>query len=182
MRSFYKEPSKYHALTDEEYEREFEHKRLYFNEPIYDTTPVKKSSIYLVSSRLSIAGLKRHYRGWLCTLNRSHTSTSTSIVLANLNIRKIQMLLQVDISQVKVSHDELTQNGRIQFKELTRHYIFQKFRYRCADCGATNKETTLHIDHIKPLARGGTNHISNLQVLCERCNLVKHTDEWVGGQ
>ena len=62
-----------------------------------------------------------------------------------------------------------------------RHRVFERDNYRCRECGATNKETTLHVDHIKPVAKGGTNEIDNLQTLCEKCNLAKHTDEWVGG-
>ena len=63
-----------------------------------------------------------------------------------------------------------------------RHKVFERDGYRCRECGATNKETTLHVDHIKPVAKGGTNDINNLQTLCEKCNLSKHTDEWVGGK
>ena len=62
-----------------------------------------------------------------------------------------------------------------------RHKVFQRDGYRCRECGATNKETTLHVDHIKPVSKGGTNDLNNLQTLCEKCNLAKHTDEWVGG-
>jgi hypothetical protein len=46
----------------------------------------------------------------------------------------------------------------------------------CADCGINitfRLEATQHIDHIVPLARGGTNNLSNLQLLCEPCNLKK---------
>lgn len=63
-----------------------------------------------------------------------------------------------------------------------RHFILQKFHYRCSDCGASKDETTLHIDHIKPFSKGGSNELDNLQVLCKKCNLSKHTDEWVGGE
>ena len=62
-----------------------------------------------------------------------------------------------------------------------RHLVFERDGYRCRECGATNKETTLHVDHIKPISKGGTNELSNLQTLCEQCNLAKYTDEWVGG-
>lgn len=37
----------------------------------------------------------------------------------------------------------------------------------CTCCGATDDLTR---DHIVPLARGGTNHPSNLRTLCRRCN------------
>lgn len=33
--------------------------------------------------------------------------------------------------------------------------------------------TALHIDHIKPESRGGLTVLSNLQVLCQTCNLAK---------
>lgn len=62
-----------------------------------------------------------------------------------------------------------------------RHQVFQRDGYRCRECGATNKQTRLHVDHIKPVSKGGTNDLSNLQTLCEACNLAKYTDEWVGG-
>lgn len=49
-------------------------------------------------------------------------------------------------------------------------------RGQCAQCG-TNLNLELieeeHIDHIIPLAVGGTNDLSNLQLLCAPCNLAK---------
>jgi 5-methylcytosine-specific restriction endonuclease McrA len=43
---------------------------------------------------------------------------------------------------------------------------------RCACC---RKKLDLkgHVDHIHPLARGGSNWPRNLQLLCERCNCTK---------
>lgn len=71
--------------------------------------------------------------------------------------------------------------GRQPLPRKLRHLVFQRDGYRCRECGATNKQTRLHVDHIKPVAKGGTNDISNLQTLCEECNMAKYTDEWVGG-
>ena len=34
-----------------------------------------------------------------------------------------------------------------------------------------------HIDHIVPLARGGTNDLVNLQLLCAECNQKKYTND-----
>lgn len=41
---------------------------------------------------------------------------------------------------------------------------------KCQRCGTTDKIT---VDHIVPLARGGTNDLENLQLLCKLCNGVK---------
>ena len=41
---------------------------------------------------------------------------------------------------------------------------------KCQECGTTENIT---IDHIKPLSKGGTNHIDNLQPLCKSCNSKK---------
>jgi|GEM_PF-3914025 len=46
---------------------------------------------------------------------------------------------------------------------------------RCEHCGSTERLTA---DHIVPLARGGSNHRSNFQCLCEPCNQAKGTDIW----
>ena len=72
-------------------------------------------------------------------------------------------------------------NRRQHIPRKLRHKVFQRDGYRCRECGATNKETTLHIDHIIPVSKGGTNTEDNLQTLCEACNLAKYTDAWVGG-
>ena len=72
--------------------------------------------------------------------------------------------------------------GRQPIPRKLRHQVFQRDGYRCRECGATNKETRLHVDHITPVAKGGTNDLSNLQTLCEECNRAKYTDEWVGGE
>jgi len=43
---------------------------------------------------------------------------------------------------------------------------------RCAYCGS---EGELEVEHVVPLARGGTNEITNLTVACRPCNLEKRT-------
>lgn len=52
-----------------------------------------------------------------------------------------------------------------------RDIILNRQRCRCADCGAL--DLALQIDHIKPVAAGGTSDLSNLQGLCAACNMRK---------
>ena len=79
-------------------------------------------------------------------------------------------------------HELSEREGRQPIPRKLRHQVFQRDNYRCRECGATNKQTRLHVDHIVPVAKGGTNDLSNLQILCEACNKAKYTDEWVGGK
>lgn len=50
--------------------------------------------------------------------------------------------------------------------------LYQRQRGRCVNCCAS-LATGCHADHIKPLIRGGTNWIRNIQLLCPPCNLSK---------
>jgi hypothetical protein len=54
-----------------------------------------------------------------------------------------------------------------------RHECFKRDNYTCKECGATRKEKMLHCDHIIPVSQGGTDELSNLQTLCDDCNLAK---------
>lgn len=54
-----------------------------------------------------------------------------------------------------------------------RFQVLADSNRRCALCGASEKERPLHVDHILPRSRGGTNERTNLQVLCARCNTAK---------
>lgn len=53
--------------------------------------------------------------------------------------------------------------------------LLQKQKNKCAFCFCKIK--TYHIDHITPLARGGTNLPENLQILCQLCNQTKHAKD-----
>ena len=48
--------------------------------------------------------------------------------------------------------------------------LFDKYNNKCAQCGSSEK---LEIDHIIPIARGGSNETTNLQILCRKCNRKK---------
>jgi 5-methylcytosine-specific restriction endonuclease McrA len=45
--------------------------------------------------------------------------------------------------------------------------------HRCAYCRTDLHKAKRHVDHIQPLARGGSNDRTNLQWLCAPCNLSK---------
>ena len=62
-----------------------------------------------------------------------------------------------------------------------RYDIMRRDGFRCVLCGARAAEgAKLHVDHIKPIAKGGKTEASNLRTLCDRCNLGKSDkyDQW----
>jgi 5-methylcytosine-specific restriction endonuclease McrA len=48
---------------------------------------------------------------------------------------------------------------------------------KCVVCKKDFKKTGYQLDHIIPLARGGKNIDSNIQLLCPKCNLKKHAKD-----
>lgn len=63
---------------------------------------------------------------------------------------------------------------RSLMSDSLRYDVFTRDHYRCCICGASQKDgVTLHVDHIIPVSKGGKTVMSNLQTLCDRCNLGK---------
>lgn len=51
--------------------------------------------------------------------------------------------------------------------------LLEAQKWKCAICKISVKNG-YHVDHVIPLAKGGRNDKSNLQILCQRCNCRKH--------
>lgn len=61
----------------------------------------------------------------------------------------------------------------------TRKEVFLRDGYRCCHCGigpTDRRNVFLEVDHIIPVARGGTASLDNLQTLCSDCNAGKADD------
>lgn len=64
--------------------------------------------------------------------------------------------------------------SRIQISKKTRFDVFKRDGFQCQYCGTHPSETVLlEVDHIHPVAEGGTNDIDNLVTACWDCNRGK---------
>lgn len=54
-----------------------------------------------------------------------------------------------------------------------RYEVLKRAKYRCELCGAHEEQAALHVDHILPRAKGGSDDLSNFQALCVTCNTNK---------
>ena len=59
-----------------------------------------------------------------------------------------------------------------------RYNVLKRAKHRCELCGGHEEQVALHVDHIIPRSKGGTDDISNFQALCMTCNTNKRdTDD-----
>lgn len=54
-----------------------------------------------------------------------------------------------------------------------RHSVWEKTDGECWYCGSEINPFTFHIDHVVPVAKGGTHHLDNLVPACRPCNMTK---------
>ncbi len=60
--------------------------------------------------------------------------------------------------------------------------LLEKANFLCARCGIGGRSSKikLEIDHITPVAMGGSDDEVNLQVLCVSCHDIKHYGYYTG--
>lgn len=78
--------------------------------------------------------------------------------------------------EYRKSKEHFKKIQRSKINDSIRFDIFKRDGYQCKICGSSpndDGEITLHVDHIIPVAKGGTSDYENLQTLCSRCNMGK---------
>lgn len=92
--------------------------------------------------------------------------------MLNKASKKLKDYKIVDLENMQVVGD-VHKIKRKQFSATERTKIYNKCKGRCAICGKFVPYDNFTVDHIIPLAKGGTNAMDNLQVACGVCNLIK---------
>ena len=66
-----------------------------------------------------------------------------------------------------------TDLGKLPSYSTHKHTLYGKQEGVCAGCGTHFAFRNFTIDHVVPQARGGSDHLDNLQLLCGACNSTK---------
>jgi 5-methylcytosine-specific restriction endonuclease McrA len=117
-------------------------------------------------------------RGWLPPSLESRISNVLTWVRRLRKYAPIgaasQELVKFDLQALE--RPEITgveyQQGELAGYEV-REYLLEKWKRRCAYCGATG--VPLQVEHTVPKARGGANRASNFTIACASCNSAKGT-------
>jgi hypothetical protein len=64
-------------------------------------------------------------------------------------------------------------NKRKPLSKKIRFEVLKKFKFTCVYCGGSAPDVLIEVDHIVPVAEGGTNDLMNLTAACKKCNIGK---------
>jgi hypothetical protein len=67
----------------------------------------------------------------------------------------------------------MTATKRKALTKKARFEVFKRDSFTCQYCGKKAPEVVLHVDHVHPVSKGGSNDILNLVTSCEYCNAGK---------
>ncbi len=68
-----------------------------------------------------------------------------------------------------------TDMGKLPAYQTHKNALYGRQEGHCAGCNVLFEIRNFTIDHIVPRAKGGTDHLDNLQLLCGACNSMKGT-------
>lgn len=126
--------------------------------------------------------------GELDTLLRQLTDEVFYVLFGNrVLLQRLNSYIAGVVGDIEVADLETNQlhllskdgvSARAYIPEWARRAVFYRDRGQCAAChcdlsGLISTSSEDHFDHIIPLAQGGINDVTNLQLLCKGCNLRK---------
>lgn len=114
---------------------------------------------------------------WMYTSpkGRNHYEKSIHSSIEDLipNYLELNNKLDNEVNHFGVSR-KMVRQERAKLTDKLRYQVLKRDHYRCVICGRSAKDgVKLHVDHIKPVSRGGKTTLSNLRTLCSDCNLGK---------
>lgn len=103
-----------------------------------------------------------------------HIFNEETIEFANACIDEVSYALNGASARRMPDKDEYVAEQRRLVTPSLRYDIMKRDGFRCVICGRGAEDgVKLHVDHIKPVSKGGKTTPSNLRTLCQECNAGK---------
>ena len=89
------------------------------------------------------------------------------------SVEEIQRIIEA--AKEEKHKKESAEYQRSKMNQSLRYEVMRRDGFRCVLCGRSAMEdhVRLHVDHIRPVSKGGKTELSNLRTLCQDCNLGK---------
>ncbi len=117
---------------------------------------------------------ERNHLGSICF--RGHDWRGTGQSLRNekecLLCFRLRMLVQFERREVRIIN---TDNGTVNETEI--FHLKRKYK-ECPYCGIKLEKGNMHMDHMRPLSKGGKHVINNILFCCASCNMRKSNLEY----
>ena len=113
---------------------------------------------------------ERHSRQWL-----GIDISEKAAELVQVRIRKEINLLHNFKPIHRKDQPQRTDLGKLPSPSAHKDLLYGKQSGQCGGCMVMFPKRNLTIDHIVPKAKGGTDHVENLWLLCGACNSSKGT-------
>lgn len=138
----------------------------------------ERRRVYRNEHKAEISEYMKSYRPAYREKNREHLIAKSLEWAANNNEKR-----KVIARRSRLKHPEtgrsVVRNRRARLAQSegrhTKVDVLEILRLQKGKCSCCrSKLTAYHVDHIIPIARGGSNDKLNLQILCPPCNLKKN--------
>ncbi len=133
--------------------------------------------------KISYDTIQRRFGGWqnACLKFIEYKSGGAITVDENKTLAEEKTITAQNVNQKLGKENQSNSIEKTRAVPLNiRFKVLNRDNFRCVYCGkspATDLGVKLHLDHIVPFSRGGTNSLENLQTLCEQCNYGKSNTE-----
>lgn len=121
-----------------------------------------------------------HYNKSMGEMTTNESSSKNITFAKEISVdelyERIKFLSQHNFTITKYQYD--CENQRSLMTPQLRHEIILRDKSTCQNCGKRCLNKEIEIDHIQPISKGGKTILSNLQVLCVRCNRQK-SNKWL---